>query len=163
MSAAPRPTEEAINGFALVCKIIASSLIGGVLAFAGVAIVLRLGKPPAPGSLISSVAAGVVAATVVIRQVVLGLFAGRTGDSQGPAPAGPLALYQTRMIVGLALLEGAAFFNLVAYLIEGRWWSLAVTAVPLAFMLAAYPTRTRIRQWVEDREQLKTFGPGGPR
>lgn len=163
MSAAPRPNDEAINGFALICKIIASSLIGGVLAFAGVAIVLRLGKPPAAAGLISAIAAGFAVASVLIRQVLLGLLAARAGGSRGLGAAGPLAPYQTRMIIGLALLEGAAFFNLIAYLLEGRWWSLAVTAALVAFMLASYPTRGRIRQWVEDREQLKTFGPGEPR
>lgn len=156
---APGPDDDSITKFALVCKIIAGALIAGVLAFAAVAVVLRLGKPPAADGLVSLIAAGVAAAALVIRQVALGFFGGRTGESQAVGAAGPLMLYQTRLIVGLAVLEGAALFNLIAYLIEGRWWSLAVAAVLVAFMLAAFPTRARLRRWVEDREQLRTFGP----
>jgi hypothetical protein len=160
MSPEPTTDDPAITQVAVTCKIIAGALVFGVVAFAAVAVVLRLGQAPG-GSLVSSVAAGLAAAVVVVRQVVLGVMGGRTGPSSMPGPIGALALYQTRMIVGLALLEGAAFFNIVSYIIEGQWWTLLVVAVLVAFMLAAFPTRTRLRRWVEDREQLKTFGPDG--
>lgn len=161
MSAGPRPNDAAITQAALICKIIASALIGGVLAFAAVAIVIRRGQP-AEGTLISFIGAGGAAAMVVARQVVLGLMSTASAKA-GTSHAGAIGLYVTRLIIGYAVLEGAAFFNLIAYLLEGNWWSLAIAAALVALMLAAYPTRARIRQWVEDREQLKTFGPGEPR
>jgi hypothetical protein len=68
--------------------------------------------------------------------VVLGLL-DRRGGSPAPETLGLMRQYQVRMIVGLAMLEGAALFNTVAFLLEGHWWSLAVVGVLLAFMLAA--------------------------
>lgn len=159
MSLEPRTDDPAITQAAVTCKIIAGALVFGVVAFAAVVVVLRLGRQPG-GTLISFVAVGFAAAMIVVRQFVLGIAGGRTGPPQ-PGPAGPLALYQTRMIIGLAILEGAAFFNCIAYLLEGRWWTLLAVAVLVARMLASFPTRTRLRQWVADREQLKTFGPDG--
>lgn len=159
MSADPRPSDSAIDPALLTCRIIAGALVFGVVSFAAVAIVLRLGDPPAAAMLISLIAVGFAAVMAVARQIVLSLFSGGTGASEGGGTSGALALYQTRMIIGLALLEGAAFFNLVAYLVEGHWWSLAVTAGLVALMLSAFPTRGRLTQWVADREQLKTFGP----
>lgn len=161
MSPDPRPSEPVIDPALLTCRIIAGALVFGVVTFAAVAIVLRLDDPPAAAMTISLMAAAFAAAVTVVRQIVLSLFSGGTGASEGGGTSGALALYQTRMVLGLALLEGAAFFNLVAYLLEGHWWSLAVTAGLVALMLSAFPTRGRLTQWVADREQLGTFGPDG--
>ena len=43
-------------------------------------------------------------------------------------------VYQTELIIKLALLEGAAFMNGVAYLVEVQWWSLAVMGTLLFVM-----------------------------
>ena len=80
-------------------------------------------------------------------------------EARFDATATDLAQYQTRMIVGLAVLEGAAFFNLVAYIIEGRWWSMVAVAVLLFWMLTAFPTVGKLARWAEDRRQLREFGP----
>ncbi|MGC1273374.1 MAG: hypothetical protein WBC44_06670 [Planctomycetaceae bacterium] len=143
----------------LVCRIIAGALIFGVVAFGTVAVVLRLGEPPGQNSFVSAIGAGFAFVTVIARQMFIGFLGGRTASQVPGTTSAALASYQTRMIAGLAILEGAAFFNLICYLIEGHWWSLAVVAALLAWMIASYPTRTRLLHWVEDREQLKTFGP----
>jgi hypothetical protein len=161
MSNTPAPNDLELTPMLAVCKIIAGSLVFGVIAFAAVAIALRLGQAPEPDALMSIIAAVFAAGTVIVRQVLLGVMSGRAVPA---APASettansPLGLYQTRMIVGLALLEGAAFFNLIAYLLEGHWWSFLVIAALLAWMLASFPTRSRLRQWIDDREQLKSLG-----
>ena len=51
-----------------------------------------------------------------------------------------LAIYQTRLVIACALLEGAAFFNLVAYFIEGQTLNLIVTGVLLVMMAMRFPT-----------------------
>jgi hypothetical protein len=61
------------------------------------------------------------------------------------------------MIIGLAMLEGAALFNGVAYLLEGHVWSLVVVGVLLAFRLAAFPTRMSVLQGIEDRKGTARF------
>lgn len=159
MSPTPPTNDRELAPMLAACKIIAGSLIFGVIAFAAVAIALRLGRIPEQNSLVSVIAAVFAAGTVVVRQVVLGMIAGRAVPSASePTAPTSFGMYQTRLIVGLALLEGAAFFNVVAYLIEGHWWSFLVVTALLAWMLASFPTHGRLRQWVEDREQLKSLG-----
>lgn len=159
MSPVPPPDDRAVASMLVTCKIIAGTLIFGVFAFGAVAIALRLEDAPEQKSLLSIIAAAFAAGTVIVRQVVLGVLVGQAvpKDSQ-PTTATSFQLYQTRLIVGLALLEGAAFFNEVAYLIEGHWWSFLVVAALLTWMLASFPTHGRLRQWIEDREQLKSLG-----
>ena len=59
------------------------------------------------------------------------------------------------MIVGLALLEGAAFFNIIAYMIAGHIWSLGIVAGLVVIMLLSFPTRGRVAFWIEDRMQAR--------
>ncbi len=70
----------------------------------------------------------------------------RTGD------AGKLGiLFNISTIVAAALLEGAAFFAIVAYMMEHSVLSLIV-AVVLIFGLATHvPTRSRLIHWIEDQ------------
>ncbi len=58
-----------------------------------------------------------------------------------------LVVRQSTMIVILALLEGAAFFCSVAYVIEGQVYVLTGVAVCLALMLANFPTGGGVRAW----------------
>jgi hypothetical protein len=62
-----------------------------------------------------------------------------------------LAIYQTALIIGAGLLEGAAFLALAAYMIEGHLAGLAVAGVGLLLMLSRFPTRGRLETWVEDQ------------
>jgi hypothetical protein len=48
-----------------------------------------------------------------------------------------------------AIFEGAAFFNLIAYLIEGQPFSPIAAAALLFFMMLQFPTAGRIEDWVE--------------
>ncbi len=58
-------------------------------------------------------------------------------------------LYQTTTIVAAAFLEGAAFMNVVAFLLEGNPISLGL-AIGLAMgILAMFPSGQRIATWVE--------------
>lgn len=65
-------------------------------------------------------------------------------------------IFQVGLIIRLALLEGAGFFNLVAFIIDKQWWSLAVVALLLALMAIRFPTMGQVDAWAEDRlRQLK--------
>lgn len=57
--------------------------------------------------------------------------------------------YQMELIVKLALLEGAAFFNIIAYQIERQWWTLAVVVLLLVLIAAKFPTLAGIQQRIE--------------
>ena len=74
--------------------------------------------------------------------------AGETSDVQ--TCAGKLALlYQQATIVGCALLEGAGFFALVAYMIAGHLAALIVAVVMLIGIAMHVPLGERLSLWVE--------------
>jgi hypothetical protein len=58
-------------------------------------------------------------------------------------------VYQTRLIIGCAMIEGAAFFCLIAYLLERRPLSLIVAGVLLLLLISQIPTVSKVESWVE--------------
>ncbi|MCA9257855.1 MAG: hypothetical protein KDA61_01590, partial [Planctomycetales bacterium] len=71
-------------------------------------------------------------------------------DAAQPDPVSLLVvLYQTRFIIASAILEGAAFFNLVAHMIERQTITLVVTGVLLAMMAVRFPSRQRFVESIE--------------
>ena len=81
-----------------------------------------------------------------------------TAGSQ--APANPvdgdqfLTVFQQKTIIESALVEGAAFFNLIAFLTVGEWWSLGIAGVLLAVLLVPFPTYDRVENWVRYQLEL---------
>lgn len=67
-----------------------------------------------------------------------------------------LMLFQTKTIVATAVLEGATFFMLIAYMIE-RFTPVLVVAVATIGVIAAHmPTSRGVIHWIED--QLRLLG-----
>ena len=62
-----------------------------------------------------------------------------------------VGFYQTRMIVGAALLEGAAFFLLTVLLLERSPWSLIAAVVMILGVAAHFPTQRSVAEWVEQQ------------
>jgi len=60
-------------------------------------------------------------------------------------------LLQTTSIIRYALLEGAMFFNLIAFLLEGSVVSLIIVGLGLAIMAAHFPRQEASIAWVEER------------
>lgn len=58
-------------------------------------------------------------------------------------------VYQVELIIKLALLEGATFFNIIAYQFEQQWWTLAIVVLLLALIAAKFPSISSIQQWIE--------------
>ncbi|MEM7455027.1 MAG: hypothetical protein AAF456_11815 [Planctomycetota bacterium] len=65
------------------------------------------------------------------------------------------SIYQTSVIVGYALIEGAIFGNLVAFFVTGSLVSVAVAGVGLVLMIARFPLPGRILFAVEELVALK--------
>ncbi len=63
------------------------------------------------------------------------------------------AIFQTQLIVGLALLEGAGFFNLVCYMAEHQWWTLAILALLVLLMGMMFPTLGQFESWAENEKR----------
>jgi hypothetical protein len=81
---------------------------------------------------------------------------GVRGDTldESAVVAGLLPLLSTATIAACAMLEGATFFLLVAYLVE-QWLPALIVAVAMIVLLALHlPTRSRVIHWVEDQLAL---------
>jgi len=60
---------------------------------------------------------------------------------------------QTATIIACALLEGAAFFNVFAYMRFEYLWSLVTVLVLVVFLVFRMPTLNSAQDWAEQRAQ----------
>jgi hypothetical protein len=61
-----------------------------------------------------------------------------------------IATYSTKLIVACALLEGAAFFNVVIYFLERQPFNLLIALALVLMILAHFPTTSCVTSWIED-------------
>ena len=140
-----------------ISQIIAGALIAGVVVFGGVAYFIAKGDAP-QFPLISLMAVGFAGVATVMRFVVPTIIV-NGGKSQLKQAADNeqqtqlAGLYQTKMIVGMALLEGAAFFNLIAYIMEKQLWSYGVVAFLLGVMAITFPSQGQFESWAEEMKR----------
>lgn len=143
----------------LTCQIIAGAMYMGVVIFAGIAFVIQSGRDAAdaePGELpiLLIVAAVFTVTELAARQFVLMVYDRklkeeiRGFDPETDSTDRFLALYQTRLIVTMAMLEGGAFLGVVVYLIEGHWGGLAIAGFLLMLMAFGFPTESKFREWI---------------
>ena len=64
---------------------------------------------------------------------------------------GWLGIFRTKMIVGAALCESAAFFNIVVYIVETQLISLGVALFMLVRLVTFMPTAGGLESWVSNR------------
>jgi hypothetical protein len=62
-------------------------------------------------------------------------------------------IYQSQLIVGVAILEGAAFFAAVAHLLTRDPIVLGVVIVLIAAMIGVFPTTARVTRWLEQQQE----------
>jgi len=125
--------------------------------------------PPPPPHVITYLALGFGALQIVLQAIVPSLLVNglrrqlalgtwprpRPGATVPPDDAGKLCLlFQSRTIVGGALAEGAAFFLLIAYLLEGQPIALGGAAVMLGLVLGRFPTRPGLESWLSAQQDL---------
>ena len=155
-------------------RLVLAALCVGVVSMAAVVIWQRQAAPqPPPGVPVLSFVALGFAAFMAVFSVAIPVFlqAGwrrRFRQQQGPPPAGPTparspedtwwGLYQSRVILQAAPLEGAAFFQLIAYRLEGLPVSLAVAGGLLICLLMLFPTRAGVERWVDTQRDLLAQG-----
>ena len=68
-----------------------------------------------------------------------------------------MGVFQSAHIVGFALLEGAAFFALIAWMLESTQYAVGAAVILIALMVIRFPTASRISFWVEDRLRELSF------
>lgn len=149
----------------LTMQIIAGALIQGVVVFL-VVVVFLLPPPPNRVAVFSSyiglgfalvaMAMSLVVPNIILASTKKSLVKGKPsellkqyGEVSNLGFLAPLTgLYQTRMIIAMALLEGAAFFNLVSYMMERQPFTLAVVGMLLLALVMNFPTRRGLEKWL---------------
>ena len=70
--------------------------------------------------------------------------------------------FMARTIIRAAMLEGAAFFMLVTYMVEQQPVAICAAVIWIVFVAAQFPTRNRSMHWIEDQlnviEQQRQLG-----
>lgn len=148
-------------------QIIVLPLAMGVMMFLGVVVALKLQQgaplivmPQGVGIwlIAIAVAAGCGAASAVVPQLIVRnqtkqLTAEAWADRAAMGPKTLSALFSLKTIVGAALLEGAAFFNLIAYQLEGAAPSVVVALLLLVGILMHLPTEGKFSAWCDTQER----------
>ncbi|HYT93235.1 MAG TPA: hypothetical protein VEL76_31240 [Gemmataceae bacterium] len=154
-----------------VMRIVVLALVLGVVAFLVLALIIRaqggLAAPPTPFLTYLALGFGGLQIGVSLlfprfvvtqsrRQLARGQYPA-TAEASAQAPDDLTSLcnvFQTQLIIAAALLEGAAFFLLIAYLQEGEVAALGGVAVLLALLLVKFPTRPALESWLTEQQEL---------
>lgn len=156
------PTDK--NAVLRTMQVIAGALILGVLVMGAVAASLAIGAEAEAerSQLVASIAAGLSLLVLVVAAIVPANVSGALREEPG-SPARELAFYtayQTRMIVRLALVEGAAMLNLVAAIVDKQQYSLVLAGLLVLIMLAMFPTRGRVERFIKTQVELSELPHG---
>lgn len=153
-------------------QVISVALMMGVLIFTGVTLLMRLrpgAEPPAANPVLSYVAVAATIIAVIARSLMMSMTVQgsvkellKTKRADDLEPIDLFSIYQVRMIVGAAQLEGAAFFVLVSYMTDGQLWSMGLVVALLAMMAATFPTFERVQVWAEDTLRAIRLNPPRP-
>lgn len=151
-------------------QIIVVALVMGVLTFLVVVLVMGLDLQSAAPPLISYLALGFAGVAVLALLIVPGLVVGhgRRAIVNGTFRASGLAkptdsantsdtmllagVFQSQLIVACAFLEGAAFFNVMAYMLHGLIANLIVAVALAGAILCHFPTAGSLQDWVTREE-----------
>jgi hypothetical protein len=155
-------------------QIIIGALSMGNLVFAVISLMLRdWGQKPAADRtpLITYLGLGYAAVMTVIhiilpnrittnarraraRQVIRFDKGDPSADGLDAESFDLLGLYQNQLIRRAALIQGSAFFLLVAYIVEGQPIALLVAGLLLLRLLSMIPTQTRVERWLNEQREL---------
>jgi hypothetical protein len=166
-------TVDRIAGVVWTLRIIIPALAGGLLVFTLVAFFVHQGQAqPGHGEVfLSLIGAAFAVAAIFARMLVPALMvrsgcqriargvrdpsavwtaeqALRSTDSEQL-----LAVFGAKTIVGGAILEGAGFFNPVAYIIEGQGYSLVLALILVVGIMIGIPTRHGLESWLEQQQR----------
>lgn len=155
-SSAPKTPEEA----KMVVMILAASLMMGLVAIAGMMTVMSPPDVKASPSILAHAGAGLALLMFFVSQIVPNISAQqqlKEIDLQDDMAM--FGIYQTRMIIGLAMLEGAGMFNAILIMTEDSIQPLVVVALVLLTMASRFPTPGRIDNWIHTQRENQQFEP----
>ena len=151
-----------------VLQIIVAAMVVAVLAFAMLSFFLQDqegNNEDRQGIAMITYVAAVFAVVSLTTQAIIPKMVTQQGlrflkaeiaESEGSGPDAQtvirrlLGIFTSKTIVGCALAEGAAFFAIVAYLIEGHLLAFGIAAVMLVSIVVRFPTQSSVRHWCEN-------------
>jgi len=162
--------------FIRTLQIIVAAMTAGCVLFLLLALIFR-GPPAAVAQIpvltyiLSAMALMLVGMRLVVPRIVVAQARaairrgiGQSGEDHALDPTPPpdealnvaklVGVYGTRTILAAAMLEGAVFMLLVAYLVEGSALSLGFAVVLIAALTAHFPTASGAAAWVEEQARL---------
>lgn len=134
-------------------QIIVGALMMGQIIFLGIALMQGQGKPAVLGPI--ALLGAVITAMMILVATILSrlspVAAIRKLAEQRPENwrTALAPIYTTKTILANAPIEGAGFFNGVAYLIHAHWISLACAGIGLALMAITFPSQMKFESWAE--------------
>lgn len=167
--------DEALNPQLRVVQVIVSALVAGALSFLIITVFMASKTGPASeaktteGSpLIFYVGLAATVLAIMARLVVPNAIeaAGRRALAAEPLPhpgtpadrsnldGRLMALYQRRLIVAAALIEGPTFLLSTAYMLEHSQAALIVAMVMIALIAIHFPTQSRVSNWLAHQRWL---------
>ena len=144
-------------------QIITLALASGAMFFMFVALVAQQGALGREADITSWIGLGFAAVIFVVHLVAPNIVADQIlNQINREELKGADALRQVQMvlpayraghIIGCALLEGAAFMNLVFYMTEQYVGNIAVAAFFVVIIVLKLPTASRVTEWARQRIQ----------
>ena len=62
-----------------------------------------------------------------------------------------MQMFLTKSIIGAAILEGGAFANLIAFMLDGQIYSLVIAILFALGILMSFPTRNGMSEWLDNQ------------
>jgi hypothetical protein len=167
----------------MTLRVIVIALATGVVAFAVAAIVIRMQQAAAPANDAAGLLTilGIAAAPVAFllsrflpglivakarRQIAGGQY-GVPAESNPNQASGPqsgmvqlgddgklFTVFQTKTIISAALVDGAAFLNIVAFLLGGSLIALGLGLLLALAIVSLFPRMSRVLEWIEAQRRL---------
>jgi hypothetical protein len=144
-----------------IAQIITFALIQGGLIFGAILLFMNGARIDGKASLLTWVAMGFSGLMVVIHfimpKIIAGMLLSRlTSESLKDTSddwkfAIVVQIFQMQHIIACAILEGAVFLSLFAYMIEKSGIALCCAAGLLFLMALRFPTTSHVQFWVEDK------------
>ncbi|EDL58719.1 hypothetical protein [Gimesia maris] len=152
----------------MMMTVIWLALIMGVVTFGMIVTFIGLKEEPGKGlPVITYLGMGLAALMLVLRMIIPNMIARNQftqamqeareeGNQDEEQMLGTFyQIFMVRMIIGLALLEGAAMINLVAVMVENQKLAFIPVSILLLVMIASMPTKSKLDGWI--RNQMENY------
>lgn len=137
-------------------QIIGGALIMGCISFGMLVLALKgISEEVYEGAGVITWMGLVMGCMMLANSFIVPMMMGRR---EGTSIESWLGIFRSKSIVGMALCEGGAFFNLVAYMINTQLLSLGVAILLLARLVTLLPTAGGIEIWVGHRMRAAEQG-----